>query len=124
MASKKSPRSDKGKRHRPVSEGERARAAARMALVRLVDVTLRCKHTVNGVVYGPGKTRVRKDIAEGLLEGDRNAAAADDRFFGNRAGIVGARGRVIPVPPDLFDHYLASAAPMDTIAGIARPEGV
>lgn len=118
MAGKKykAPRSDRGASHR-FTDANRQRATERLLQARPVEVTLRARHTIAGQTYGPGPVKVPKALVDLLMEQERNALAADASFFGTKAGIVGARGRVTLVPAEMFDTYYMGAPPSASIGG-------
>lgn len=87
---------------------------------RLVTVTLAAAHNVNGTPYGPGTVTVRRDLADALLEGERNAAAADAAFMGTKACVIGpgakAGFKTIRVAPEYFDIANQNALPFGVIS--------
>ena len=92
----------------------------------MVTVTLTAVHNVNGHVYGRGEVTVHRDLADALLEAERNAAAADANFTGTRACVIGpgAKGgfKTIRVAPEYFDIAQQNAVPFETISkqGVLR----
>ncbi len=90
-----------------------------MRRVRQVEVELRAQHSINGRPYGPGRIKVRKDVAAVLLEQERRAQEHEDIFYGKRAYIVGPGLRPIQVPYDSFDAALTAAIPF----GVASSTG-
>ena len=87
---------------------------------RMVTVTLLAAHNVNGTPYGPGTVTVRRDLADTLLEGERNAAAADAAFAGTKACVIGAGHntgfKATRVAPEYFDTANQNAMPFGVIS--------
>ena len=108
---KKTPPKNIPRKHRRSIVGAQHQQQARMVTVALAAV-----HNVNGAVYGPGTVTVRRDLADALLEGERNAAAADANFAGTKACVIGPGFKTIRVPPEYFDIAQQNAVPFETIS--------
>lgn len=102
---KKSPQKGKPKRVRSSS-------LEALARTRPQEVLLTTQHCINGVNYGPGRVRVRGDIAEVLRENEQTARQVEQDFKEKRAFIVGPRGQRRQVPYDSFDFTFGAAAPV------------
>ena len=59
---------------------------------RPVTLVLRTRHNVNGVIYGPGKVTVSRDLSAILGSSESQLIQNEERFYGTRSVIVGRRG--------------------------------
>ena len=86
---------------------------------RRVELTLRFKHTINGVQYGPGRVGLPNGLVATLLEQESRAEEEVERFRGTRSAIIGAGNRVIMMAPELIETAVAGMAadPYATLRG-------
>lgn len=87
-----------------------------------VTVVLKMAHNQNGIIYGPGKITVSQDLAIELTSAEQMASQSDDAFYGNRAVIIGGRGKtgahlIKDVPVETFNSDLEDAQPFTSISG-------
>lgn len=80
---------------------------------RLVQVSLRYRHNINGAYYGPGIVRVPATMAQALLEQDQRVDKVEGDLFDNKAALIIAPGRYRRVAPELFDQiWTGTQAPI------------
>jgi len=87
-------------------------ALAALDRTRHKDVLRSQQHNINRVRYGPGRVRVRGDIADTLLESEQRSAQVEQDFHDKRAFIIGGRGRYRQVPYDSFEYAYGATAPV------------
>lgn len=76
------------------------------------------QHSINGQSYGPGRVKMRADTAQCLLENEQRVRDTEQVFQAkDRAFVVGARLRPVPVPSEMFDIALGNALPFATFSG-------
>lgn len=68
-----------------------------------VQIFLSVDHHVNGVKHGPGHVTVSRDLADLLLEQERNFHEHERHLKEERAFMIGARGTKMQVPYDSFN---------------------
>ena len=85
---------------------------------RMVRIHLADKHSINGMLYGPGEVHVSRKLARCLLDQDQRSTAEEQRFrSGGRAFVVGpSRGpqrafSASEVHPDYFDSSVNMGPP-------------
>lgn len=101
----------KAKRKSPKQTLEaKAKRKAVMETNRLVTVYLRMAHTIRGVVYGPGDTKIPNALASSLLSQESHTLKVEEAFTHGRRGVlIGGRSRssgivkTVDVPYDTFD---------------------
>lgn len=108
--------------HPPKPKGPKdPKRVAMMLANRAVTVTLRMRHMVNGVAYGPGEVRIPANLADSLLNTEGHAAVVEEQFQGTKAVIIGPRraGGVTTrrVPVETFDTEYEQGAPSQVISG-------
>ena len=97
----------------------KARRKAVMEANRLVAVYLRMEHTIKGVVYGPGDTKLPNALAQSLLHQESHTLKIDSDFrHGRRGVLIGKRGRggsikTTDVPYDSFNDSLTASEPVN-----------
>lgn len=105
---------------KPKGPKDQKRVAAMMAN-RQVTVNLTMRHYVNGQSYGPGKTTLTANLAQGLLHTEGHAVDVEEQFRGAKAAIIGPRRggghSVKEVPQETFDTEYENAQPSQTISG-------
>jgi hypothetical protein len=73
-----------------------------------VTIHLSQRHYINADAFGPGPVTVRRDVADVLLEQERNARLVEDQFQEREpaARIIVAHNRVVKVPGELFNQAM------------------
>ena len=77
-----------------------------------IEVTLRSKHRVNGISYGPGKVRVIPDLAQHFLHQESIQAEKEQSLMTEQAFIIqGGHGgpRKRQVAPGRFSDLMGAA---------------
>ena len=118
------PKKKPSPRNLPRSRRRSLIGAQHQQQARLVTVTLTAVHNINGTTYGKANSQttvtVRRDIADTLLENERNAAAADAAFAGTKACVIGAGHgtgfKATRVAPEYFDIAQQNALPFGVIS--------
>ncbi len=65
---------------------------------------LTVRHSINGVVYGPGPVEVEGEIGRALIENEQRNLAEERGLKEERAHMIYGAGRTVPVPVDFFDN--------------------
>lgn len=115
-------RSKRGRKPKNKKQPARVPAARNQYLTdnAPVEVTLLARHTINGEVYGPGKVRVARKIANGLVEQEQRARRADANFAGTKACVIGPGAHkggltVTEVAPEYFDMPELGVVPFGVV---------
>lgn len=83
------------------------------ALPTTYRMNLSVRHSINGVVYGPGYVEIEGDLGRLLIEAEQRNRAEERGLFEKRAAIIFPGGRTVSVHPDTFDNPDAlSGAPL------------
>lgn len=101
---------------------------ARPVAPRLVNISLRARHNINGMMYGPGSVTVLSPLANQLLSADKAAINYDEHWKDERSFLIGPARRVGSgahvakrVSNELFDqangNFQAGHAPIAEVSG-------
>lgn len=75
---------------------------------RMVTVSLRLQHRINGRPYGPGDVVVREDLAIDLRSQEQQFKNAEQFLYQQGSAIIGAGNRLIRLPAERFNDALGS----------------
>ena len=100
MATRSKP---KGERIKPTGRPRVTVVSPPKPGVEYETIELTRQHGINEQTFGPGRVRVRRDIALILLQNEQNLKRAQLRMFQPRTHVISGNGHLIQVPPDFFD---------------------
>lgn len=110
------------KRRRKLAPRKPRRPRDNQAKLNLpVPVTLKFRHDINGIPYGPGTVTVSRALAAVLTDNESRVVEQEAVFRGTRAAIIGpltpSGHRAHFVRPEVFEGAYGDAVPALTVSG-------